>query len=127
MDMIEYLDVGKRYRITLRNPAFAGYLEGLLRSTHLPAGVLGNDDGKHRIWVEGELFDWFLETSDIDTIEPVRGEGDDPEYAPAPSRPLCRVGHPSAARRARTGLVKPAPARAHALPPPTSSVRRRRG
>lgn len=87
--MIDQLCVGKRYRVQLRSPV-AGYLEGLLRSTTVPRGALGNDDGEHTIWISGELFDWFLRTTDIRAID----ELDQAPEAPvgALPRPLCAHG-----------------------------------
>ncbi|MFN2490520.1 MAG: hypothetical protein ABR529_12435 [Actinomycetota bacterium] len=67
--MIDELTLGKRYRIALSGGAYQGALEGVLRSTRLPLGVLGNSDGEHRIWVMGEAFDWFLRVGDIEAIE----------------------------------------------------------
>lgn len=69
--MIDQLIVGKRYRITFRARAFGGHLEGLLRSTELPRGALGNHDGRHCIWLSGELFEWFLRPEEIATIHEV--------------------------------------------------------
>ena len=88
--MIDELCIGKRYRITLRNHVAAGYLEGILRSTSLPRGSLGNKDGDHCIWLSGELFEWFLRVDDIGAIQAL----DEPRergLLVAP-RAACRLG-----------------------------------
>jgi hypothetical protein len=67
--MIDELGIGRRYRVTLKEPACPGWLEGVLRSARVPAGFLGNDDGAHSLWLVGETFEWFLRPDEIETIE----------------------------------------------------------
>ena len=86
--MIDELCIGRRYRFTLRDPALPGYLEGELRSTSLPRGTLGNNDGEHRVWVSGELFEWFLRIEDIGSIQELVDEPPEPSSPEVP-RELC--------------------------------------
>ena len=89
--MIDQLCIGKRYRLQLSGAAVSGYLEGVLRSTRLPRGTLGNSDGEHRIWISGEEFEWFLRPGDIQAIHELE---DAPAEAPVPILPrdLCEHG-----------------------------------
>ncbi|CAN5632419.1 hypothetical protein BH24ACT26_BH24ACT26_03700 [soil metagenome] len=120
--------VGKRYRINLRSPDCGGYLEGLLRSTRLPRGVLGNDDGKHSIWVAGELFDWFLRTDDIDAVEQIEDAPKEHSLAALFHRPVCAAArHPSRALgRYHPRAEDDDALRAHAVPPRALHARRKR-
>lgn len=76
--MTDELICGRRYRITLRGRAYeGGSLEGVVRAVSLPQGALGNSDGEHRVWVVGELFEWFLRPGEIRTATELRGLVDD--------------------------------------------------
>ncbi len=68
-DVTKELRIGCRYRIGVRAGACRGSLEGQVRSLDLPAGVLGNVDGYHRIWVAGRLCDWFLRLDEVESVE----------------------------------------------------------
>jgi hypothetical protein len=97
--MMDLLTVGKRYRITLRSRTFGGYLEGLVRSTTLPRGALGNHDGDHRIWLIGELFEWFLRPAEIKTVEELSDRA--PDEATVLPRAICEAPlHPAGIRGA---------------------------
>jgi hypothetical protein len=102
--MIDQLCIGKRYRITLRNHVAAGHLEGVLRSTNLPRGSLGNKDGEHCIWLTGELFEWFLRIGDIAAIQEL-DEPTEPGLSVA-ARAACRPGI-TRFRRAREAADAP--------------------
>jgi hypothetical protein len=69
--MTNELSIGKKYRFTLRSTQSLGALEGIVRSLSLPAGMFGNRDGEHRIWVAGEQFEWFLRPAEIADFEEV--------------------------------------------------------
>jgi hypothetical protein len=66
------LSVGKRYRFTVRGKRCFGTLEGVLRSLTVPAGMRGNGDGEHRVWIVGDQFEWFLRSSEIEGYEELR-------------------------------------------------------
>jgi hypothetical protein len=69
--MTDGMSIGKRYRFRLKGRTALGALEGVVRSLSLPAGMLGNRDGEHRIWVAGEQFEWFLTPAEIAGFEEV--------------------------------------------------------
>ena len=105
--MIDEMTVGGRYRITLRGGDARGYLEGVLRSAHLPMGMMGNDDGEHPVWIAGDMFDWFLRVDDIAHFERVAARID-PSLLPVLRRDRCphggipsRVGGLTAGSRTR--------------------------
>jgi hypothetical protein len=66
------LSVGKRYRFTINGRFCSGTLEGVLRSLSVPAGMLGNADGEHRVWIAGDEFEWFLRSTEIAGFEELR-------------------------------------------------------
>jgi hypothetical protein len=93
------LAIGRRYRITLRDPAFPGRLEGRLRSVRLPQGMLGNVDGEHSVWVSGESFEWFLRPDEIEAAQEMP-EADEPSLlAFVPPRCCARRFPPPGPRR----------------------------
>jgi hypothetical protein len=96
--MIGELTMGRRYRITLKSAVFRGYLEGTLRSTRLPRGVLGNDDGEHSIWLSGESFEWFLRPLEIDSATELPEPDEDEAHEPILEPRVCAGRwHPSRA------------------------------
>jgi hypothetical protein len=114
--------LGKRYVLGVRSPSGRGRLEGRLRSTRLPRGVLGNDDGEHSIWISGDTFEWFLRPREIESAQEVEEPGEPEMLALVPARACERPLHPSrsaalvrgartARRSSRHGL--PAHARHH--------------
>jgi hypothetical protein len=93
--VIDELTIGRRYILGVKSAGHRGRLEGRLRSTRLPRGVLGNEDGEHSIWVSGESFEWFLRPDEIESAHEV-AEPDDPEmFALLPARSCERPLHPS--------------------------------
>jgi hypothetical protein len=89
--MIRELTIGRRYRIRLKSPACRGSLEGVLRSTRLPEGMLGNSDGEHCVWLAGESFEWFLRPDEIRSIELLLPRPDD-EAVPVLAPRECSSG-----------------------------------
>jgi hypothetical protein len=90
--MIDHLTIGKRYRFHLSSRTMHGSLEGVLRSTRVPMGVLGNHDGLHRIWIAGETFEWFLTLGDITSVEQLQDAPVDPAQLPLMRRIPCSGG-----------------------------------
>lgn len=76
--------VGRWYRIVLEA---GGCLEGKVRSVSLPAGLMLNGDGNHRIWVAGHRIEWFLRPDEVRSVR---------EISPPPQDgSLCAAGLPS--------------------------------
>jgi hypothetical protein len=80
------LSVGKRYRFTIEGRFCSGTLEGVLRSLSVPAGMLGNADGEHRVWIAGDEFEWFLRAAEIAGFEELC-ETSDTRALPGAARP----------------------------------------
>lgn len=80
------LSVGKRYRFTIKGRFCSGTLEGVLRSLSVPAGMLGNADGEHRVWIAGDEFEWFLRANEIAGFEEL-GAAPDTRALPAATKP----------------------------------------
>jgi hypothetical protein len=136
--MTQGLCIGKRYRFTLAGGASLGSLEGVVRSLSLPAGVLGNGDGEHRIWIAGEQFEWFLRPGEIAEFEELQDLAlalDElqelararSESTAAPPRRSGRAGRPypgSCVRRGRRSRLRARP-ESHPLVPHLAARHRR--
>jgi hypothetical protein len=75
--------VGRWYRIVLEA---GGSLEGKVESVALPAGLMLNRDGRHRIWVAGERIEWFLRPDEVRSVREI--------HPPREDGRLCAAGLP---------------------------------
>jgi hypothetical protein len=51
------MEVGRSYEVVLRS---GRKVRGVLRSADLSQGCLLNRDGRHRIWLGGDGYEWFI-------------------------------------------------------------------
>lgn len=66
------MEVGRSYELVLRS---GRRVRGVLRSADLARGVFLNRGGRHRIWIGGEGYEWFIRpdlVAEVRELEPAR-------------------------------------------------------